>query len=312
MKGLELARAYYERFGRPMLEESFSAVSDRIAAGLVGEGSECLGFDDALSRDHDFEPGFCLFLTREDEREFGFRLERAYAKLPAEFEGVRRSCLSPVGGARHGVIVIEDFYRRFLGSEEAPREELQWLYTPSSALLAASNGAVFCDPLGRFSAVRELLLGGYPEDVRRKKLAAHTVFMAQAGPYNYNRCIRRGECGAAQLALFDFVRHAISAVYLINNQYEPFYKWAYRGMRELPLLSSLESTFTTLTELDNSAANVALKGEILEDVAGMLIAEFRAQGLTEAKGAELEAHAYSVQNGIQSATLRQLHIMEGG
>ena len=57
-KGLELARAYYEQYGRPMLEKEFPDVLDRIAAGLCGHGSECFGYDDAVSRDHDFEPGF--------------------------------------------------------------------------------------------------------------------------------------------------------------------------------------------------------------------------------------------------------------
>ena len=67
MNGLELSRAYYETFGRPMLEERFPELLPKIAVGLCGSGSECWGYDDAVSRDHDFEPGFCIFLSEEDE-----------------------------------------------------------------------------------------------------------------------------------------------------------------------------------------------------------------------------------------------------
>ena len=67
MKGLELSRAYYEAWGAPMIREKFPEYEDRIAVGLVGPGSECFGYDDAISMDHDFEAGFCLWLTKEDE-----------------------------------------------------------------------------------------------------------------------------------------------------------------------------------------------------------------------------------------------------
>ena len=80
MKGIELSRAFYLELGKPMIESEFAEYADRIAVGLVGHGSECFGFDDEISRDHDFEPSFCIWLTDEDEREFGFKLFRAYKK----------------------------------------------------------------------------------------------------------------------------------------------------------------------------------------------------------------------------------------
>ncbi len=311
MQGLEIAREFYLHHGKPMLESQFGDVADRIAVGLVGEGSECLGFDDEISRDHDFEPGFCLWLTEQDEREFGFRLERAYAKLPREFMGLGRSPLSPVGGNRHGVSTVGRFYTRFLGTPGAPQTLEQWLYIPSFSLLSASNGAVFSDPLGEFSAVRAALQKGYPEDIRRKKLAGHTVLMAQSGQYNFPRLMARGEQGAAQLAVFEFVKHTISAIYLLNNRYEPFYKWAYRGLKQLPLLGGFGDGLQGLTELDNTGPNAKAKQDIIEDVAAVLIREYKNQGLTKATCFDLEKHAYSILDGVQDGNLRNMHIMEG-
>ncbi len=310
MKGLEISREYYKQYGLPMLEAEFSEVIDRVAAGLVGEGSECLGFDDEISRDHDFDMGFCLFVTEEDYAKFGFKLSRAYSRLPKEFMGLERNMLSPVGGNRRGVITVEDFYTRHLGAASAPDTVERWLYTPSSSLLAASSGELFSDPLGIFSEIRKRLLLGYPEDIRRKKLAGHTVFMAQAGQYNYSRCLKRGENGAAQLAVFEFVRHAISAIYLLNNSYEPFYKWAYRGMRELKILGGLGEALEFLTESDNSPDKRAAKCDMIEDIAALLISEYDSQGLTRAGCGDLEKHAYSILDGIKDVNLRNMHIMD--
>ena len=54
MQGLEEARKLYERYGVDMIERLFPKWAGRIAVGLVGHGSECFGFDDEISRDHDF------------------------------------------------------------------------------------------------------------------------------------------------------------------------------------------------------------------------------------------------------------------
>ena len=310
MKGLELCREYFENYGRAMLEE-FPEIKDRIAVGLAGEGSECLGLDDELSRDHDFEPGFCLWLTKEDERAYGFKLSRAYAKLPKEFKGFRRQMMSPLGGDRHGVLIIDDFYNKFLGSAHAPETVREWLYTPEHYFLTASDGEVWEDKLGVFSAVRETLLRGFPEDVRKKKLAARAAMMAQAGQYNFARCIDRKENGAAQFAVFDFVKNAIGTVYLLNNSYTPYYKWAFRGMRDLPLLSSLEEPLTFLLETGNSPAEASGKREMIEDIAAVIIAEYRAQGLSDATCNNLSTHANSITDKIKDVSVRSLHLLDG-
>ncbi len=50
---------------------------------------------------------------------------------------------------------------------------------------------------------------------------------------------------------------------------------------------------------------------MIEDIAGLLIAELKKQGLTEATCGDLEKHAYSIQDGIKDGELRNMHIMDG-
>ena len=75
MKGLELSKRFYLECGKDALEKELPEIADRVAIGLVGEGSECFGFDDDLSTDHDFEPAFCMWVERDDYEKFGFELE---------------------------------------------------------------------------------------------------------------------------------------------------------------------------------------------------------------------------------------------
>ena len=161
MQGLELARRYFETYGSPLLENEFAAQKDQIAAGLVGRGSECFGYDDEQSKDHDFEAGFCFWLADEAEQAFGFPLMRAYNRLPKSFLGVTMQAHSYYGNSRVGVFRISDFYRELIGLPRAPETVEEWLYTPEYALANATNGAVFYDGAGVFSGIRKTLACAY-------------------------------------------------------------------------------------------------------------------------------------------------------
>lgn len=312
MRGLELARAYWEACGAPMLREQFPDLLPCVAAGLFGSGSECFGYDDDISRDHDFEPGFMLLLPGEDvvDRRAAFRLERAYAKLPGTFMGFARGKLAPVGGPRRGVIRAADFFMEKVGAPDGVLTVGQWLQIPEYALAEAVNGEVFHDGGGEVTAIRARL-SRYPEDIRRKRLAGRLLLMGQAGQYNYPRCLERGEAGAAQLAAIEFARAAMGAAFLLNGVYQPYYKWAFRAMRALPRLGLLAELIEFLITTDNDGGQAEEKRRVIEGMAADIVGELRAQGLTRADCGDLEKHAYSVNDSIADGELRNLHILAG-
>ena len=309
MKGLEISKAYFEEFGRPMLERDFPELMPYIAAGLFGSGSECLGYDDEVSEDHDMDPGFMILLPEEElvDRRAEFALERAYSALPKEFMGLRRPLAAPVGGARRGVIRTSEFFTAKLG-REFTRDS--WLRVPSFDLLEATNGELFYDGYGEVTSLRKEL-EEYPEDIRRKKLAGHLLIMAQSGQYNYNRCLKHGETGAAQLSAIEFAKSAMETVFLLNRRYMPFYKWAFRAMRGLPRLSLLAELLEYLITTDNDGSLAEDKYQVMEGIAADVIDELSEQGLTKAVCGDLEKHAYSVNDGISDGELRNMHVLAG-
>ena len=310
MNGLELSRAFYEQYGAPMLREQFPEAEGLIAAGLLGSGSECLGYDDEISQDHDFEPGFCLLLPDETsvDRRTAFLLERAYAKLPKEFMGFRRSALAPVGGARHGVLRTADFFTEKVGAPDGVLTVDQWLKLPQQSLLEATGGELFRDDLGEVTAIRAAL-SHMPEDVRRKRLSGHLLLMAQAGQSNYLRCLKHGEPAAAQLAVNEFVKSCIEVVFLLNQAYAPYYKWSFRALRRLPKLSLTAETLEYLLTTGNDPELAESKYDMIESTAADVIDELQNQGLTKAICGDLEKHAYSVNDGIEDGDVRNLNIL---
>ena len=307
MKGLEEARKFYEEAGAEMISRNFGDFENRIAVGLVGHGSECFGFDDQTSCDHDFETGFCIWLTKDDEEKIGFRLMRAYDKLVKSVNGERADRV--VENGFQGVFVTGDFYRRYTGCDGAPKTWQDWLYTNSAYFAEATNGEVFRDDLGEFTKIRNEILHGMPEDVRAKKIGSCSLKAAQSGQYNYARCLAHGEEGAAMLALFEFVTNAIELAFLLNRKHCPYYKWALRSMDGLDKFAELKQPLEYLLTADNDKAGQSVKKAIVEDISLALANEINAQFDLGVEGGFLEPYAYAIQKRIKNSDIRNLHIV---
>lgn len=298
MKGLSLAEEYYRQVGLPTLEKEFPQEISRMAFGMAGEGSDCFGYDDEISRDHDWGAGFCIWLTDEDYASFGKPLEEAYTRLPIDGYPVRNT--SPQGEGRVGVIKISNFFYRYLGVTVPPENPVKWLQIPEEGLALVTNGRIFRDDLGELSRIRQDFSEGYPRDVWLKKLAAKLAKLARAGQYQLPRCKKRGDKVASLIALSDFLSAAMGVCYLLEGKYMPYFKWQRKGLEDLSLPQGLlPADFDTVIE------NNAMVEYICECIAN----ELRNRGITNSKSSFLQDHSLEVYEQIQDPDLLQLHLL---
>ena len=325
--GLKLARAYWNEYGKPLIAERYPEYRGRIAAGLVGHGSECYGFDDELSHDHDFGPGFCLWLTDEDYAAIGERLQADYESLPDTFMGFgpkSQTARAQGAGRRVGVFRIGDFFESITGYRQAPPADRphEWLMLDEPTLAAATNGEVFADPLGAFSKTRQ----GFklmPEDVRLSLISRRLGMIAQAGQYNLPRMLQRGDGAAAWCAINEFAEAVASLVFLINTPvsagYMPYYKWRFAALRRLSrrMAARLPDACAQLEDVLRLASAACFGGvgfgeggkgaapaakqvvSIVESICAEIVAELGREGLTDSDETFLEWQRPYVEEHIE-------------
>ncbi|MDO4665246.1 MAG: DUF4037 domain-containing protein [Actinomycetaceae bacterium] len=286
LQGLDRAQLWWMLSIEPVVSRELPDLYPYMTVGLVGDGSDCFGFDDQISTDHDSQTRVKIWLP-----------EGAYSDLAVSRIQAATSHLS------EGTISVESvaqFYRRYTGLDWSPQNWREWIAIPEKNLAAATNGDVFYDGGGRFSDRRQRLKDYYPDDVRLKLLESRILTMGQAGQYNYPRCLARGEVVGATLAKARFMEAAISAVFLLNRKYCPFYKWAGRALRDLPLLSEV-SGYLEIIATDTG------RQDAVESICEAVLGKLRLQGFTDLPTDFLVPHSAAVRGHISDSELREVN-----
>lgn len=244
-------RRFYEKYGAPMIHKAFPDYEQRIAIGMVGEGSDCFGFDDEISMDHDYGIGFCMWLLPEDYRQIGEALQKEYDRLIMEYhnrDGYAGDSVNLFLNQRRGVFEIHAFYEELLGTdavwnirknEPAQTEEIRkeymlrdevWQRIPEERLATSVNGEVFRDDFGMFTAVRDQIRGYYSDGIRRQRIAGKLHEFSQYAQSNYARMMARKDYVTAGICVAEGMKAAMELCYLLDRVYAPYYKWMYKGM----------------------------------------------------------------------------------
>src|SRR5829696_1463660 len=251
LPGAELGGRFYAQVVRPLLEETFPGLPH--AAGHLGGGSDVLGHDTPMSRDHDWGPAVTLFLP-DDAAGQGPAISAALSRrLPADFLG-HPTTFAPhpadpgnevmtTGGATHRIrtTTVRAFACQQLGWDPiGPPAAADWLSFPQQQLLSVTAGRVHHDGVGELTALRHRL-GWYPVDVWRYLLAAGWTRLGQEEHLMGRAGYVGDELGSAIIGA-RLVRDLMALGFLLERRYAPYPKWFGTAFRELscaPLLEPL-------------------------------------------------------------------------
>ena len=184
LRGAELARGVlHRRRVAPLLSRAVPGLG--YAAARLGSGSDVLGLDDAMSRDHDWGCRLTL-LVDADDRDQVPRVSRLLEdELPERFGGFPvRFPVTWDSSVSHQVEVatVADFAASRLGVDPTQgMSVLDWLTVTGQSVLEVTAGPVFTDRTRTLAPARALL-AWYPPDVERYVLAAGWQRLCQLMP----------------------------------------------------------------------------------------------------------------------------------
>lgn len=213
ISGLDLSRQFYQEAVRPVLDAAFPGMPH--SAALLGRGSEVLGFDDEMSRDHNWEPRVLLFLRDEDHARDGDAIgETLRQELPPRFQDYPTD---------YSIFTLRDYFLEHLDVDiDGEVRAHDWLTFPEQQLGMITAGAVYHDEVG-LQAVRDRF-AYYPRDV--------WLYLLVSGWWRIhpeaNLVGRAGfvgdELGSALIGsrlVLDLMR----LCFLMERQYAPYSKW---------------------------------------------------------------------------------------
>jgi len=249
MQGIELSRRFHDEIVRPWLGEVAPGLP--YAAAIIGYGSELLGFDDELSRDHNWGPRVRIVLTQELFEKEAQRLVSAFsAAAPESFLGEpigwRNRPHPPAGGEgavgtyEHGLEVhtLEAVLEQLLAVRLVEGlTAMQWLGFPEQRLLAFTAGAVFHDVDGRLTQARKRLTY-LPDDVWHYKIACQWRRIAEEQAF-VGRTGQVGDDLGSRVVAARLVRDVMRMAFLLERRYAPYPKWFGSGFARLPIAGVL-------------------------------------------------------------------------
>ncbi len=246
--GAAMCARFYAQCIKPILDAHFPGMPH--TAGLLDSGSEVLGFDDEMSRDHDWGPRAQLFVADDDHARHATAVYNTLAReLPRAFENFSTNFSKPDssdGGTRwmepaaegpvnHRVVVTTAarFFRDYLDFDPSqPPDTFDWLSFSEQRLRTVTRGPLFQDNIGLQRARERLHY--YPRDVWLYLQAACWQRISQEEHLMGRAGLAGDEVGSALIGA-RLARDAMRLFFLQSRQYAPYAKWLGTAFRQLPL-----------------------------------------------------------------------------
>jgi hypothetical protein len=239
MSGGELSRQFHADVVAPLLAEAMPRL--RYAAGRLGSGSDVLGLDDAMSRDHDWGCRLTLLVDEPDRDavpqiagllEDG--LPESFRGYPVRFPVTWDRSLTP----KVEVATVAGFAVSRLGVDPTiDLSVLDWLVLTGQSVLEVIAGPVFADQTSELAQMRAVLRW-YPPDIERYVLAAGWQRLCQEMPM-VGRTADRGDEFGSRLLSARLADDLMWLAFAMSCRWAPYPKWRGTAFQALEVAADL-------------------------------------------------------------------------
>ena len=267
IKGLDLCEAFFRKIVEPVISHNFSEL--KFTAGLLGYGSDVIGYDDIVSTDHMWGPRLYIFLQESDMHRKDELFECIAQNLPYTFMGFSVHFSPPDpndGGIRHAEFIesgkvnpliwiqtIDSFVEEYLG--KLPESFSDWLALSEHRLLGFTAGKLFRDDLGLENIRKSLSF--YPEDVKMYLIASQWGLIAEEQAFVKRCAVRDDEIGS-RMVCARIAERLMRLCFLYKNNYAPYSKWFGTAFNNLDINCDIKKAILSALKADNIADRESL------------------------------------------------------
>lgn len=261
----ELSAGFYADVVAPVLG------STGHAAGLLGWGSDVLGYDTERSMDHDWGPRLVVLVDEPETVR-----KQIEAVLPDEYRGYPVRFGSSVHAVEHRVTVarLSDWLCGHLGFDATQGIGVDdWLVTPQQQFLGVVKGQVYADD-GRLAPVRAAL-AWYPDEIWRWLMACQWTRISQEEPF-MQRTHEVGDELGSRIVAARLAREVLRLALLQSRTYAPYTKWLGTAFARLGHPDGLDRALAETV----AAGNFAVREHALVTAYRLVAERHNALGIT--------------------------------
>lgn len=287
VKGLDLCEGFFNECAKPVIDKYFPDL--QYSAGLIGYGSDVLGYDDEVSRDHMWGPRFYMFLSENDIDKKDEVFNKFAENLPYEYMGYSVNFTEPdpndcgvqhpqfIDSGKVNPLIFIQTFNEFLIDEIGTADldniaPLDWLAFSEHRLLSLVSGKLFIDKLNIRKQTDKIKF--YPDDVKLYLIASQWQIIASEQAF-VKRCGEVDDEIGSQMICARIAERLMRLCFLYKNTYAPYSKWFGIAFRKLDIDENIKLKINAalkandLTERENNLVEAQALVADLHNASGL-------------------------------------------
>jgi len=277
VKGIDLCRNFFFEMAKPIIDTYYPEL--RYSAGLIGYGSDVLGYDDEVSRDHMWGPRFYMFLYEDDIDIKDDIFKILTETLPYIYHGYSVNFTEPDpddNGVQHAKLITEgkvnplifimtfdEFLRDELGTCDIEHlGDIDWLTISEHRLLSLVSGTFFVDDLELKKRLEYIRY--YPDCIRRYLIASNWDIISSEQAF-VKRCADVGDDVGSMIICARMAERLMRLCFLYRKVYAPYSKWFGTAFERLDIDKQIKEAVSAALHASNieSREDELIKAQIV-------------------------------------------------